>query len=183
MSFLAGLTLMAIVFVTGSSPASAWAYEGSGGTPGGVTGVYPAQLIDAYIAGNYQATFMQNGSVVTKSRAFTGAQDVMVLYLTQIWTNAGWQTVTTNTGSVRIGATTASMRLPNLYVAPNSMKGYYRVVQGIFWFKAGTDQQLGVAIVAPSVNGDMQCVTNQRPCAQYPGYLRYGRLNSLGGGW
>ncbi len=184
--------LMAVLTTAGlglasASPASAWVYDSAStsGRPGAVTAVNQIVLADIYVSPGVQnATFLSNtGPTITRSPATSGAQDAYVLYTIQRWNGSAWAQVTQGAGYGRIPAGTSQVRLPAMYIIPTSAKGYYRVTETFYWFAGGTNTQLGRSAIIPDQVSDQGCITTSRPCAAYAGYIRYGRLYSLGGGW
>ena len=184
MASLAALTLAVTVLVGSAQPASAWS-AGTASRNGTVTLPAP-QLRDVNVGGVLNATWVIPGPTATRSPATTGAQDVYVSYNVDLWINNTWTTVTQTMKSARIASGATRVTLPGASITPTSMKGYYRITQTFLWFPAGAtanSQMLGYLAAIPTAKADLVCNTAYRPCAASAGYLQYGRLYSLGGGW
>jgi hypothetical protein len=158
---------------------SAWLYDGANGRPGRVTVTTPVHALDItywYSYGPVTLKQMQNsaGPTVTRSPATTGAQDVVIIYSLQVWNGSAWVQKTRAIGSRRIAAGYSSVRLPHLTAFPNVGRGYFRVVEGIGWFVAGTSTQLGFTAIVPHLTSDHVCTTPIRNCYAYPGYIWLG---------
>jgi hypothetical protein len=158
---------------------SAWLYDRAFGRPGAVTVTTPIHALDItywYAWGPWTATQIQNsaGPTVSRSPATSGAQDVVIIYSLQVWNGSQWVQRTTAVGSSRIPAGYSAARLPHLTAFPNVGRGYFRVVEAITWFVAGTTTQLGFTAIVPHVTSDHRCTTPMRACAAYPGYLKLG---------
>jgi hypothetical protein len=168
-----------------ASPAHAWVYAGTAGRPGGVT-IPQVSMADMQVQTSYGPvttfTLMSDtGPTVGRSPATSGAQDVLAIYYVQ-WSSGGpWETVANPVVTARIPSGSASVRLPAVYIHPNSPKGYYRMAFGFTWNVAGTSTSLGTSFVMPDRTSDHRCITPYRRCAVYAGYARVGGIYGNGG--
>lgn len=186
---LATLALTLVTLATGvlttAAPADAWMRIGQKGRPGKVVVGQPMAIdeYDGYVM--YLTWRSQRGPLVYRSPATRGPQNVLGSYVVQEWTPSfGWTNTTTQTTRVfRIPAGQSAVRLPELYRAPTTQRGYFRVAYVFAWSNARTGRSLGQTVALPNLSTDHRCVTSFRACETGPGWIRTGRLRTHGGGW
>lgn len=183
--FMAAVVLLTGTAIVAPQPAEAWVRASKTGKPGSL--VIPSPMaIDEYDGFVMYMTWRTStGPLVYRSPATRGPQRVVGVYTVQEWTPSfGWTnttTQTTNTFRIRRGVN--AIRLPELYRAPQTTRGYFRVRFAFAWANARTGRILGTAEVLPDRASDHQCVTTFRPCETGAGWIRTGRLYTHGGGW
>lgn len=170
--WLGSVALLALLFVPlTASPASAWQYNGSVGSPGAVTATAAVNFgILNQGSANALTIYGDRGPTVRRSPATTGRQNVSIRYSVQVYTANGWTEVAGQVSSATIPAGISRIAMPAPYVIPTSgVNHYYRVLEAFAWYGAATGRLLGFTVIIPTAVSDHVCL--YRPCAAAAGYL------------
>lgn len=156
-----------------------WSYSARIGRPGAILAVHPTYAIGTRVwAGQTVGYILQRtlinaeGPTVQRSPATAGAQNVFVLYVTQVW-NGRWENRHIQTRTATIQAGQNATRTPSLVLYPKGLGGYSRVIAAVFHYTPG-GTQLGASMIVPNTAADQLCGGGAGRCTTYHGYLHFG---------